>query len=161
MSVVSTSISHSSTPQRRKKDVSVTFSRCQVWREEEEIKRERKGGDLRDLSMYALHNLFICLGKIDWGCSLSETYRELHKYSHNFTDTGVSQEIWRFLEDSLRFLLSRKNWGLKDCKNVFSFTTVRDLRCVAKFVITRALWTFDYWEGRLPFCFNCWFVAGP
>lgn len=75
VSVVSTSISHLSTPQRgKKKDVSVTFSKCQIWREEERERREREEGELRDLSMYALHNLFIYPGGTDRACSLSETY---------------------------------------------------------------------------------------
>lgn len=68
-----------------KKDVPVTFSKCQVWREEERIRRERAAGDLGDLSMYALHNVFIYPGEIDRERSLSETYWPLHTYSHNFT----------------------------------------------------------------------------
>lgn len=48
-----------------KKDVSVTFSKCQVWRGEERERRGRDEGDLRDLSMHALHNLFIYPGEID------------------------------------------------------------------------------------------------
>lgn len=48
-----------------KKDVSVTFSKCQIWTEEERERTEREEGILRDLLMYALHNLFIYLGEID------------------------------------------------------------------------------------------------
>lgn len=110
MSLVSTSISHSSTPQRRKKDVSVTFSRCQVWKEKEGIKRESEKGDLRDLSMYALHNLFICLEEIDRGCSLSGTYWQLHKYLHNFTHRSLTIHL---TISGGQFLLSRKNRGVK------------------------------------------------
>lgn len=139
MSLVSTSISHSSTPQRKKKkDVPVTFSRCQVWKEEEGIKKEREEGDLRDLSMYALHNLFVLERLTE--VALYQKHAVSFKSTNTILHAGASQYIWRFLEDSLRFLLSKKNWGSNDC----NFTTVHYSRCVAKFVITWALWTFDY-----------------
>lgn len=135
MSLVSTSISHSSTPQRRKKDVSVTFSRCQVWKEKEGIKRESEKGDLRDLSMYALHNLFICLEEIDRGCSLSGTYWQLHKYLHNFTHRSLTIHLTISGGQFKVPAFKEKQGGLRDCKNMLSFTTVHYSRCVASFVI--------------------------
>lgn len=63
----------------------VTFSKCQIWTEEEKERREKEEGVLRDLSMYALHNLFIYPGEIDRACSLSETYWLLHTHMRNFT----------------------------------------------------------------------------
>lgn len=134
MSLVSTSISHSSTPQRRKKDVSVTFSRCQVWKEKEGIKREREKGDLRDLTMYALHNLFICLEEIDRGCSLSGTYWQLHKYLHNFTHRSLTIYL-RISGGQFKVSTFKEKQGLNDCKNMLSFTAVHYSRCVANFVI--------------------------
>lgn len=53
-------------------------------------KKRNSEGDLRDLSMYLLHNLFICLEEIDRGCSLSGTHWQLHKYLHNFTHRSLT-----------------------------------------------------------------------
>lgn len=47
------------TSKGEKKDVSVTFSKCQIWREKDKERREREEGYLRDLSRYASHNLFL------------------------------------------------------------------------------------------------------
>lgn len=129
-----------------KKDVSVTFSRCQVWKEKEGIKREREKGDLRDLSAYGLHNLFICLEEIDRGCSLSGTYWQLHKYLHNFTHGSLTTHL-KISEGQFKVSTFKEKWegggGLNGCKIMLSFTTGHYSRCVANLVIAWALWTFD------------------
>lgn len=63
--------------------------------------------------------------------------------TYTISHTGASQYISTFLADSLKFLLSRKNWGVKWLQRMLSFTTVHYSRCIANFVIAWALWTFD------------------
>lgn len=74
-----------------KKDVSVTFSRCQIWTEDVRERTERDPVDLRDLLMYALHNLFIYLGGIDFARSWSETCWHFH--THTISHPGAAQYI--------------------------------------------------------------------
>lgn len=75
----------------RKKNVPVTFSRCHVWEEEEGIKREREEGDLRDLSMYALHNLFV-LERLTEG-ALYQKHAGSSKNTNTILRAGASQYI--------------------------------------------------------------------
>lgn len=68
------------------------------------------------------------------------------KHTGSFKSTVLTQfhrhrSLTRDLKNpggQFRVSLLRKNWRLKDCKNVLSFTTLQDLGCVEKFVITRA-----------------------
>lgn len=140
MSVVSTSISHLSTPQRGKRDVSVTFSKCQVWREEERIRKEREEADWGDLSMYSLHNLYIYPGETESAFYQKQTCR--------FTLILHTQELHNTSQDFLRTvsfsLLCGRNWGLNYLfKGILSFTACAGFK-LAALVTSKTVWTLGY-----------------
>lgn len=85
-----------------KKDVSVTFSKCQVWRGEERIRRERVAGDLGDLSMYALHNLFIYPGETE--SALYQKHTDRFTLPYTPPTQRVSHCISTFLAESKKLL---------------------------------------------------------
>lgn len=81
-----------------------------------ERRRGREEGDLRDLLMYALHNLFIYPGQTDRACSLSETYRWFRTHIlmkfHTQELCKTSKDFWRTLKTF--FCSLPEKLGIKD-----------------------------------------------
>lgn len=125
-----------------KKDVSVTFCRCQVWKEKEGIKRER-GRVIWEICRCISYITFLFVLKRLTEGALYQEHTGSFTSTYTISHTGASQYISTFLADSLKFLLSRKNRGVKRLQRMLSFTTVHYSRCIANFVIAWALWTFD------------------
>lgn len=82
----------------------VTFSECQIWREEERERREKEEGDLRDLSMYALHNRFLFIWERWTEHALYQKHTGSFTLTYVISHTGAGRCIYGFLPDNKKLL---------------------------------------------------------